>query len=476
MRSGRAVMDGSCALIIERASLKHMVPEVTISPGRLPQFWDRNVLFFCNMHSIFYDNQEEVNDLISQIYGAHSYGSRVVSILNLLFRRGPNKIFLEAPPEPNLMDYLSGDLQLSLPSFAVLDHRGYQDLVTTLKTRGSEVNPAVDGLKAHTATWVDGFVTDRLLVEVAAGLSKRTISTFEGSKNGNNKYLLYRHQLERGLPVFETLLAANPREVPAALDRLGRLGYSKAVVKAQIGASGYGMIKLHTQNPRLDSMPNYLFFEGPCMVQGWLDEETPGVRRIGSPSIQMFLDDETVSLFDWTEQILSEASVHEGNMSPPPYIQEHPGLKDELFRQGAIAGEWLHAQGYRGTASTDFVVIEQDGRNQVIICEINARVTGATYPAVLARHFMPAGCWKMRNIQFRKSLAGDQLLSLIDNAQVLYRPGKDKGIIPFNLNTDEQGKVIKGQFLCLGEDHEQCSGVLAKAWTALPVEWGYDRD
>jgi hypothetical protein len=331
-------------------------------------------------------------------------------------------------------------------------------------------------LKVHPATWVDGFVTDRLLVEVAAGLSKRTISTFEGSKNGNNKYHLYQHQLERGLPVFETLLAANTAEVPAALDRLRQLGYSKAVVKAQIGASGYGMIKLNTQSPRLDSMPDYLFFEGPCMVQGWLDEETPGVRRIGSPSIQMFLDDEVVSLFDWTEQILSEASVHEGNMSPPPYIRQYPELTKELFRQAAIAGDWLHAQGYRGTASTDFVVIERGGCNQVIICEINARVTGATYPAVLARHFMPDGCWKMRNIQFRKSLEGDQLLALIDHAQVLYRAGADRGIIPFNFNTDEQGKVIKGQFLCLAEDQEQCSELLAKAWTKLPVEWGYDRD
>ncbi|HYQ98184.1 MAG TPA: hypothetical protein VEO92_07430, partial [Candidatus Nitrosocosmicus sp.] len=240
-----------CALITQHGSLRHMAPEVKITPGRLPQFWDRNVLFFCNMHSIFYDNQEEVNDLISQIYGAHSYGSRVISILNLLFRRGPNKIFLEAPPEPNLLDYLSGDLRLSLPSFAVLDHRGYQDLVAGIKD--SEVELPVEDLKAHAATWVDGFVTDRLLVEVATGLNKRTISTFEGSKNGNNKYLLYRHQLERGLPVFETLLAATPREVPAALARLRQLGYSTAVVKAQIGASGYGMIKLNTQNPRLHS-------------------------------------------------------------------------------------------------------------------------------------------------------------------------------------------------------------------------------
>ena len=174
------------------------------------------------MHSIFYDNQEEVNDLISQIYGAHSYGSRVISILNLLFRRGPNKIFSEAPPEPNLLDYLSGDLRLSLPSFAVLDHRGYQDLVTWEKIPKFE--PTAEDLKVHAATWVDGFVTDRLLVEVATGLNKRTISTYEGSKNGNNKYLLYRHQLERGLPVFETLLAATPREVPADARSLATVG------------------------------------------------------------------------------------------------------------------------------------------------------------------------------------------------------------------------------------------------------------
>ncbi|MEX0806515.1 MAG: hypothetical protein WD688_24835 [Candidatus Binatia bacterium] len=454
-----------------------MPPEIKTTPGNLPRFWDRSVLFFCNMHSIFYDNQEETDDLLSQIYGAHSYGSRVVSILNLLFHRGPNKILLEAAPEPNLLDYLSGDLRLSLPSFDVLDHRGYQDLVSTLQAKGSsEIDPSVEALRNHPASWVDGFVTDRILVQVATRLQKRTISTFEGSKNGNNKYLLYLHQVEQGLPVFETFLAANPAEVPSCLDRLNALGYRKAVIKAQIGASGYGMVKVETRVSRPQAMPDYLFFEGPCMVQGWLDQETKGVDTIGSPSIQMFLNDDTVFMFDWTEQILSAESVHEGNMSPPPYIPRYPELAQELFRQGAIAGEWLHAQGYRGTASTDFLVIGKEGRAQVIICEINARVTGATYPSLLARQFMPDGCWSMRNIQFRKSVDGDQLLSLMDRAAVLYRPGKDNGIIPFNFNTDNEGKVIKGQFLCLGENHETCNRLLAKAWTELPVEWGYDRD
>jgi hypothetical protein len=163
-------------------------------------------------------------------------------------------------------------------------------------------------------------------------------------------------------------------------------------------------------------------------------------------------------------------------VSPPPYIPDRAGLKEDLFRQAALAGEWLHAQGYRGTGSADFLVIERKGKREAILCEINARVTGATYPAVLARHFNPKGCWLMRNIQFRSSLGGDQILSLMDRAAVLYRPGKESGILPFNFNTDAEGKVIKGQFLCLGEKLEECGGLLARAWAKLPVEWGYDRD
>jgi hypothetical protein len=454
-----------------------MTPQIKRSPGKLPPFWDRSVIFFCNLHSIFFDNDEEAAELIRQISGSRSYGGRVVSILNLLFHRGPNKILLEAAPEPNLLDYLSGDLQLSLPSFDVLDHRGYLDLASKLRVKKkSEADAGVEALKEHPASWLDGYVTDRILVEVAAGLGKRTVSPLDGSKNGNNKYLLHRHQVETNLPVFDTLIASGPGDLPSCFHRLRRMGYRKAVVKAQIGASGYGMIKLEIEKLRPESVPDYLFFEGPCMVQGWLDQDTRGVDRIGSPSVQMFLTEDAVFLFDWTEQILSDQSIHEGNVSPPPYIPEYPEIEEELFRQAGIAGEWLHAQGYRGTASTDFLVVRRDGRTETIICEINARVTGATYPSVLARHFMPGACWNMRNIQFRSALDGGRILSLMDDAGVLYRPGKAKGILPFNFNTDADGKVTKGQFVCLGKTADDCAGLLAEAWTGLPVEWGYDRD
>jgi hypothetical protein len=454
-----------------------MKPQVKIGVGKLPPFWNRNVLFFCNLQSVFFDNEEAAEELLQQISGSRSYGGRAVSILNVVFKAGPNKILLEAAPEPSLLDYLSGDLQLSLPALEVLDHRGYRDLHSKLDSKDpAAIDPSAQDLKNHPARWVDGFVTDRVLVKVAAKLKKRTITTFEGSHKGNNKYLLYLHQVEQDLPTFETFIASNLDELPLCVQRLRQLGYRKAVVKAAIGASGYGMVIISTRKFTLENIPQYLFYEGPCMVQGWLDQKIPGVERIGSPSVQMFLNQDTVFLFDWTEQVLSDESVHQGNLSPPPYVAQHPKLEDELFRQAAIAGKWLHAQGYRGTASVDFLVITRKGKLQVIICEINARVTGATYPAVLARYFNPAGCWSMRNIQFRKSLDGSQLLSVMDDAAVLYRPGDERGIIPFNFIMDSDGKVTKGQFLCLADIPEECGVLLDRAWAELPVEWGYDRE
>ncbi len=452
-------------------------PNTTRCIGELPPFWDRSVVFFSNLQSIFYDNDEEAKHLLEGISGAMGYGSRVLSVLNLLYRKRPNLVLLEAKPDESLTRYLSEDLGLSLPDYAVLDHDGYRELASSgTGSKGAKAEATLKGLNKHAAAWVDGFVTDSSLVQIARQMGKQTVSTLEGSKNGNNKYLLYQYLVEQKLPVFDTRIAANRRELSACLSDLKKKGYAKAVVKAQIGASGYGMVKLDTENGRQESVPDHLFFEGPCMVQGWLDQGTQGVEIVGSPSVQLFLNDDTVFLFDLTDQVLDREGVHEGNISPPPYLQNSTGLEDELLEQAGTAARWLHGQGYRGTASTDFLVVRRGRKTDAILCEINARITGATYPAALARRSNPEGAWYMRNVGFHKTFEGADLLALMDHAGVLYRPGMTVGILPFNFNTDSGGKVMKGQFLCLGQTYEECGEVFLQAWSQLPVEWGYARD
>jgi hypothetical protein len=447
-------------------------PKVYIQPGELPPAWDRRVIFFSNIHSIFYGNADATRQLLDEISGADSYGGRVMPILDLLFRHRPNLTLLEVAPQSSLLQYFERDLGLSLPDCEILNLTDYDELAA----ESSPDERRIAQLREHPAEWVDGFVTDAKLVKIAELLGKQTLSTLDGSKNGNNKYLLHCHQVEEKLPVFDTLLAWNQDELRRALGEVRALGYRKAVVKSQIGASGYGMLIVDIGGSALPNAPDFLFFEGPCMVQGWIEDSVRGMRKLASPSVQMFVNDEAVFLYDRTEQILSEQSVHQGNMSPPPVVQEHPDVGRELWRQAGIAGTWLHRQGYRGTGSVDFLIVERNGRLETIVCEINARVTGATYPAFLARHFRPTADWLMRNIGFRRPLAGTELIALMDRAGVMYRRGANRGIIPINFNTDAEGKVIKGQFVCLGSDIEDCTALLNRAWAKLPVEWGYDRD
>lgn len=449
---------------------------IVANPGHLPPFWDRNVLFFSNIHSIFYDNVQETEHLLNAIAGANSYGGRLLAIMDLLFRGGNNAVFLESPPDSGLIAYLKENLELSVPSFALMDAETYDGL------RHAQSGPAraeelLREYRGHPAEWVDGYVTDTGLTQIADRLGKRTISSVAGSRRGNNKYLLHRHLAQQGLPTFDTFTAAHAGELQPCLEKLEALGYTRAVIKSQIGASGFGMEVVRTSHPVLDAVGDYLFFEGPCMVQGWLGEDVRGVRHLGSPSVQFFVAEDRVFLFDITEQVLSHESVHQGNAAPPLYLRCDPELESNLLHQAGVAASWIHGQGYRGTASADFLIVEHAARGlEAIVCEVNARVTGATYPALLARHFKPGHSWMMRNIRFRSPVASNFLLWLMRRRGLLYEPGSTAGILPFNFNTNPEGKVIKGQFLFLGESHEECQGMLARAESVLRVGWEYDRD
>jgi hypothetical protein len=328
----------------------------------------------------------------------------------------------------------------------------------------------------HPAPWIDGFVTDQQLTHVACLLGKRTIGTPQASRRGNNKLLVHRFLQQHGFPVFDTEIAREPDEVPSAASRLRQLGYRHVVVKAQIGATGIGMLKMDVSRPDPAQIEPYMFYEGCCLVQGWLGEDVPGVRHVGSPSMQMYFDDSTFSLYDVTEQILSADSVHQGNLSPPPYWGKIPEIETAMRQQVEAVGPWLHADGFRGTASADFLVIERHGQIEVRICEINARITGATYPSVLARRLCPNGAWLMRNLVFDPPLPGSRLLAAVRQAASLYACGAEEGLLPINFNTDQAGLVRKAQLLCLGRNTDVCLDYLTRAAQVLPVAWNYDRD
>lgn len=455
-------------------------PRVVRTHGNSPPFWkDRSAMFVANLMAMFFGNREQTVLLAQEITYPESYGGRLIPVLSLLYQGGSNLLLLERKPDPALCAYFERDLGLKLPEMRVLKHADYERIRDALEQKQDFPFPErLRDWREHRFDVVDGFVTDETIAGIARAIGKRTVSTVQGSQRGNNKLLLHQHLESAGLPVFDTVLVESAAGLPQALASLAALGYEHAVAKSQIGASGVGLVRMPVSKGVAAELPALFFHEGPCMLQGWMQAGLHDISAVQSPSVQMFLDEESVHLYDLTEQLLSDASVHEGNESPPPYLEDFPGLKDELFAQAGEAGRWLHAQGYRGTASADFLVTERAARGdrRVHVCEVNARVTGATYPSVLARHFLPEGAWLMRNLKFAHPEEGAHLLGLLRKRGDLFQPGRASGIIPINFNTSAEGSVEKGQFLCLGANTEECRRLLLRGEKDLPIDWSYARD
>jgi hypothetical protein len=445
--------------------------------------WNRRVIFFANLLSIFFGNEEQTRVLSNQVGELDSYSARLIPILNLLFRGSDNQLVVEREPDPVLCAYFEQRLGLSLPKIVVLNHDDYLRWGQRIKNQ-SDADPHQMFADINQPFCIDGYVTDETLSRFSSGLDCPTVSTSEASKAGNNKWMLHQFLLQRDLPTLDTVIAETGQDLAACAKQLAQQGYASAIIRSQIGASGIGMMRIDCLKDQeaLPRVPEYFFYEGPCLVQGWLAPGVKGISQIRSPSTQLFLDESTVYAFDMTEQILSSESIHEGNESPPPYLDQRPSLRAETIRQAEIVGGWLHQTGYRGTASIDWLVVERDNAQggtphlEVYVCEINARVTGATYPSLLAKHFHPSGAWLLRNLRLNIPAASDRLLQIFDQAGHLYHPDRRAGILPLNFNFGADGLVHKGQFVCIGDNTDQCHHFLRLAEQDLPGNWLADRD
>ena len=428
--------------------------------GQLPPVLPRSVVFFANLQSIFFENTQETAVLSNMVHGIETYGGRLLPILNLLYPSSDNLLVLERQPAPELVSWF-GEIGLDLPTFTTLRHHQYCD------ARNPRMCDVRAELIAQPAPWVDGYVTDNRLCEIARDCGKQTRSNPGASRRGNNKFRLHQFLAEAGLPVFDSEIANSAKEVDAGLARLRDAGYAQACVKAAIGASGIGLQKLPT-DVSCGELADYFFADDPCLVQGWIDETHPGVERVESPSVQLWLDDDWLAMYDLTSQILSADSIHEGNAAPPLWQASHPDLVDELLRQAELAASWLHDQGYRGAASIDFHLAWQSaGEVTVRICEINARVTGATYPSLLARKLSPDGAWRMQNLHFPQPLPCEDLLAALRS---------EPGLVPINANLATCGLVEKCQLLALAPRAAGCLALLDRLEHILPVEYLHDRD
>ncbi len=438
--------------------------------GELPPLWRHSALFFGDLYAIFYGEPEKTRQLQESVAGFFGYGGRLIPIMDLLYGGGNNVLILHEHADTAGLDYFRERLGLSLPTMELLDHNEYDSFHEALGAR----QELFEFLRAHPARCIDGYVTDPYLERIARRLEKPVVNSYQESKNANDKIALNHFLGQAGLPVFHGGEVA-PDDLDECLAGLAKEGYTKAVVRSSLGASGFGMATVELDGSPVD-LPYHLQAEKCLLVQGWIKPGVLGITHVTSPSVQFFIDDKRATLFDLTGQLLKDASIHEGNVAPPVDLPGDAGVQEEILAQSREVAAWVAATGYRGTGSIDYLVYEQNGTVEVNVCEVNARVTGATYPSFLARHFLPGQAWLMRNFRFDSHMTCEEIINALDQAGSLYLPGKSDGVLPINFIRDNQGRVVKCQLLFLNATPEACINMIKPTLSALPMPGRHDRD
>lgn len=257
----------------------------------LPTPWPGNVVFVSNLLGLFFDNEEQMEMLKTEVGEVDSYGGRLLPVIDLIFGGpGGNLLTLECHPDPDLHEFFTSQTGLSLPEQMIFSHRDYLEAGRSVAEWPEAVARCLQAIREHPAPWIDGYVTDRRLVRIAELTGKRTLSSYEGSRMGNDKAALHRFLFEANLPVPMTEFAEEPGDLSRAVARLHRHGHRRAVIKSAVGASGIGLVKIPDTGDcqkTLAEIPAYFFQQGPCLVQAWLQAGEHGIEAVHSPSAQL---------------------------------------------------------------------------------------------------------------------------------------------------------------------------------------------
>ncbi|MBZ0165893.1 MAG: hypothetical protein K8I00_03730, partial [Candidatus Omnitrophica bacterium] len=181
-----------------------MAVKTRIITGQMPPFWDHSVLFFANILSLFYGNTKETEVLKKEVGALETYGSRLLPLIDLMFRPKQNLLILEVAPDQHLTEYFKAELKLTLPEVKLVPHAIYCELGRNFQHMSPPAQAVFEELAERSTPWLDGYVVDKTLVSLAKQPGKKTIGTRDGSRKGNDKLMLQRFLKSRGLNVFES--------------------------------------------------------------------------------------------------------------------------------------------------------------------------------------------------------------------------------------------------------------------------------
>ncbi len=257
------------------------------------------------------------------------------------------------------------------------------------------------------------------------------------SKAGFRAEMLKLAAKHKEIKVPQGFLAQDATEAQMMAEWFYENGQS-SILKANFGESGWGIAILKVESyPSLSVFRKQIrkilrgdvIWRNTSIVVEQFIEPDASVAG-GSPSTEVFIAEEGISLLYHCGQLLNEFGGFLGVEIGKNALSET--LARKLTRIGNIIGKWYWELGYRGFFDIDFVVSKDGG---IYIAETNTRRTGGTHTYDLARHLFGKGweneAYLLSHDSFhyqKKRMDAEKVLQRV--RPILYpMKGEQKGII-----------------------------------------------
>ena len=224
----------------------------------------------------------------------------------------------------------------------------------------------LDTLKRREFKTLINFTIDIRVENLAQSIWAKTLVNSKISEIANNKLKLKKFLQKVSLPVVEWIYTNNADTIRKYFSEQEHYFF-----KDPLGVSGYGF-----WSNQKNSLEEILTWYGGKDI---IIEKV--IEKDSSPSIQFCIygkSEKKAVIFGFTDQILEWWQHYIWNQSPSQYLANKE-ITHEFIRQSEIIIWYLIEVGYIWFGGIDFMVSKS---KEIFATEVNARFTGATYPAI----------------------------------------------------------------------------------------------
>lgn len=287
-----------------------------------------------------------------------SYDQRIMPILS-------NTTFIASDPlYPEIFKYLRTTMGL-VNDVEILSIENNPNIPLTENILSN--NSLIQELKEKKFKKVINCFVDERVEELACAIGAVTDIDSSISRLANDKAKLKQFLEKNHLPTIQGTYASTPEVIKEYFDK-----EQEYFFKSPQGVSGYGF-----WSNKKNTLEEILQGSGQNEI---IIEQV--IVKESSPSIQFCIygekNERRACIFGFTDQILEGGQYYLGNQSPSRY-HGNTLIEKEIIRQSEAIIEYLREMEYVGFGWIDFIVTPE---HNIYATEVNARFTGATYPAV----------------------------------------------------------------------------------------------